>query len=79
MRESFDVQWFPCIPDTPSALGLSKSISISKETVVLRGWKSETWKFSFTTGVDKSGITNVKDLDSNVSSVSPSSERMEEL
>ena len=36
----------------------------SKETVVLRQWESETWKFGFIKRVDKSQITTMKDLES---------------
>ena len=37
---------------------------VSKKTVVLCRWKSETWKFCFIKRVDKSRITNEKDLES---------------
>ena len=37
---------------------------VSWENVVLCLWESETWKFSFIKQVDKSQITNMKDLES---------------
>ena len=52
----------------------------SKETVVLRQWESETWKFGFIKRVDKSQITTMKDLESWRFEGSPfSSERIAEL
>ena len=44
--------------------------------MVLRRWESETGKFGFITRVDKGRITTVNDLEADVSSVSPSLERM---
>ena len=45
--------------------------------MVLRRCESETWKFGFIKRVDKGGITAVKDLKGNISSLSPSAERIE--
>ena len=61
-----------CIPSSASIPLLAYKFLVSKETVVLRRWESETGKFGFITRVDK-------DRESAVSSVSPSSERIEEL
>ena len=52
---------------------------VSKETVVLRWWKSETKIFGFIERVDKAWITTGEDLEADVSSIGPSSERIEEL
>ena len=52
---------------------------VSKETVVLRRWESETGKFGSIKRVDKDRITTLNDLEADVSSVNPSSERIEEL
>ena len=37
---------------------------VSKETVVLRRWEAEKWKFGFVKRLDKGRITTVKDLES---------------
>ena len=57
---------------------LNKSL-VSKEPVVLRRWESEKGKFGFIKRVDEGRITTVKIWKADVSSVSPSSERIEEL
>ena len=41
-----------------------KKFLVSKETVLLHQWESETWKFSFVKEVDKGQITTMKDLES---------------
>ena len=57
---------------------LEQKFLVSKETVVLRQWEIET-EIYFIKRVDKGQIATVKDLESLRSSVSPSSERIEEL
>ena len=37
---------------------------VSKETVLLRQWEIEAWKFGFIEQVDKGQITTVKDFES---------------
>ena len=49
---------------------------VSKETVVLRRWGSSIQKFGFINGVDKCKLATVQILKADVSSVSPSSERL---
>ena len=41
--------------------GYESTILVS---MLLRRWENETWKFDFTKRLDKSQITNVKDLES---------------
>ena len=46
------------------AIKLAYKFLVSKETVVLRRWESETGKFGFIKRVDKGRITIVNDLES---------------
>ena len=52
---------------------------VSKETVVLRRWGSSIQKFGFINGVDNVNWPPPEILKADVSSVSPSSERIEGL
>ena len=52
---------------------------LSKETVVLRRWRSSIQIFGFIKGVDNVNWPPYRNLKADISSVSPSSERNEEL
>ena len=46
------------------SFGKDSKFLVSKETVVLCLWESETWKFGFIKQFDKGRITTMKDLES---------------
>ena len=54
---------FLVVPDSTPSCFVNKFL-VSKETVVLRRWESETGKFGFINHVDKGRITTVNDLES---------------
>ena len=57
-------KWYQQATDCVIRMELSYRFLVSKETVVLRWWESETWKFGFIKRVDKGRIITVKDLES---------------
>ena len=62
---------------TLSRVTLQCKFLVSKETVVLRRWERSKQKFGFIKRVDKGEILPRKIWKADVSSVSPSSERIE--